>query len=173
MVTTNEKGVEGRLRLIINHGQSQRYLHTSLGYNYRMTNIQAAVGIAQLSKLENLNDRRINNAECLNKCLKVPLKKPYRKKNVKHVYHQYVVEVEDDFPMKRDAFMGYLSDNGIGSAVHYSLPIHRQPMYQQLGYEERQCPNATRLSEIVLSLPIHPAVTGDNLRYICDVINSI
>jgi len=173
MVTTNDKEVEEKLSLIINHGQSQKYLHTSLGYNYRMTNIQAAIGIAQLSKLEYFNERRINNAEYLNKGLNASLKMPYKEKDVKHVYHQYVVKIDEDFPMNRDEFMGYLSDNGIGSAVHYSLPVHRQPLYQELDYEVGQCPNATRLSEIVLSLPVHPALTEDDLRYICEVTNKV
>jgi perosamine synthetase len=173
MVTTNNNEVEKRLRLIINHGQSQKYLHTSLGYNYRMTNIQAAIGIAQLSKLEDFNERRITNAEYLNKGLKASLRIPYKEKDVKHVYHQYVVKIEDDFPMKRDEFMRYLSDNGIGSAIHYPLPIHKQPLYQELGYEEEQCPTATGLSEIVLSLPVHPALTDDDLKYICNVTNGV
>ena len=173
MITTNNNEVEERLRLIINHGQSQKYLHTSLGYNYRMTNMQAAIGLAQLSKLDDLSERRITNAEYLNKGLKVPLKKPYKERDVKHVYHQYVVKLGADFPMKRDEFIEYLSDNGIGSAVHYPLPVHRQPLYQELGYEEKQCPTATRLSELVLSLPVHPALTADELEYLCNVINLV
>lgn len=173
MIVTNNKEVEEKLRVIINHGQSQKYLHTSLGYNYRMTNIQAAIGIAQLSKLEDFNERRITNAEYLNKGLNGPIKKPHKEKDVRHVYHQYVVKIEDDFPLKRDEFMEYLSDNGIESAIHYPLPIHKQPLYQELGYEEEQCPTATRLSEIVLSLPVHPVLTHDDLRYICKVINGV
>ena len=173
MVTTKDKEIEERLRLLINHGQSQKYSHTTLGYNYRMTNIQAAIGIAQLSKLDEFNERRMNNAEYLNKHLDVPLKTPYKEKDVKHVYHQYVVKIEEDFPMKRDEFIRYLSDNGIGSAVHYPLPVHRQPLYQGLGYEWDQCPNATGLSEIVLSLPVHPIVTDNDLKHVCNIINGV
>lgn len=65
IVTTNNKEIEEKMRLIINHGQSEKYLHTTLGYNYRMTNIQAAIGCAQLGKLEEFNERRITNAEYL------------------------------------------------------------------------------------------------------------
>jgi len=173
IVTTNNEEIEEKMRILINHGQSQKYLHTTLGYNYRMTNIQAAIGLAQLGKLDEFNERRITNAECLNQGLKVSLKTPYKEKVVRHVYHQYVVKLEDDFPMSRDEFIRYLSENGIGSAVHYPLPVHRQPMYQQLGYDRDQCPTATRLSEKVLSLPVHPALTDDNLRYICDTVNGV
>ncbi len=91
---------------------------------------------------------------------------------MKHVYHQYVVKLKDDFPMTRAEFMAYLSDKGVGSAVHYPLPVHRQPLYQKLGYEAEQCPTATRMSDIVLSLPIHPGLTDSDLRYMCDVINA-
>jgi perosamine synthetase len=173
MVTTNNEELEEKLRLIINHGQSQKYLHTTLGYNFRMTNIQAAIGLAQLSKLEEFNERRILNAAYLNQGLNGPVQKPYRAKDCKHVYHQYVVTLEEDFPMHRDDFIRYLSNNGVGSAVHYPLPVHRQPLYQQLGYEKNQCPTATRLAEIVLSLPVHPALTGNDLAYICDIINKV
>ena len=75
--------------------------------------------------------------------------------------------------MSRDEFIRYLSENGIGSAVHYPLPVHRQPLYQQLSYDRDQCPTAARLSEKVLSLPVHPALTDDNLRYICDTVNGV
>ncbi|HIP66829.1 MAG TPA: DegT/DnrJ/EryC1/StrS family aminotransferase [Candidatus Nanopusillus sp.] len=173
MVLTNNREIERKLRLLINHGQEQKYLHTTLGYNYRMTNIQAAIGIAQLRKLEIFNERRIKNAEYLNKHLKVPLETPYKKKDVKHVYHQYVVKIKEDFPMSRDEFINYLSEKGIGSAVHYPLPIHKQPLYQKLGYPENLCPVATELSKVVLSLPVHPALTEKELRFICEVINSV
>ena len=171
MVTTNDREIEERLRLLINHGQSQKYSHTTLGYNYRMTDIQAAIGVAQLSKLDEFNERRMSNAEYLNMHLDVPLKTPYKEKDVKHVYHQYVIKIKGDFPMERGEFIRYLSDNGVGSAVHYPLPVHRQPLYQELGYERDQCPTATRLSEIVLSLPVHPIVTRDDLKHVCDIIN--
>ncbi|RCV65651.1 perosamine synthetase [Methanophagales archaeon] len=173
MITANDADLEKRLRMLINHGQSQKYLHTRLGYNYRMTDIQAAIGIAQLQKLDDLSKSRITNAEYLNACLNAPLTKPGKEQEVKHVYHQYVVKLKEDFPMTRAEFMGYLSDKGVGSAVHYPLPVHRQPLYQELGYVAEQCPTATRLSDLVLSLPIHPGLTDSDLRYMCDVINVI
>jgi len=173
MVLTNDREIERRLRLIINHGQEQKYLHTTLGYNYRMTNIQAAIGIAQLRKLEDFNEKRIGNAEYLSSHLKAPLETPYKKKDVKHVYHQYVVKIKKDFPMRRSEFINYLGEKGIGSAIHYPLPIHRQPLYQKLGYPKDLCPVSTELSKVVLSLPVHPALTDDDLRYICETINDV
>jgi len=173
MVTTDDPEIGERLRLLINHGQSRKYSHTTLGYNYRMTDIQAAIGVAQLGRLDEFNRKRIGNAEYLNSHLDAPLKTPYKKDNIKHVYHQYVIKIGEEFPMMRDEFIRYLSDNGIGSAVHYPLPVHRQPLYQEMGYERDQCRCATRLSETVISLPVHPLVTDGDLKHICSIINGV
>ena len=174
MVTTSDENIKRRLDLIINHGQSQKYLHTSLGYNYRMTNIQAAIGIAQLEKLDSFNEQRIKNAERLSRNLNVPgLKTPYRDAAVKHVYHQYAILVDDGFPISRDKFLDYLSSNGIGSAVHYPYPIHIQPLYKSLGYADDQCPIARECSKKILSLPVYPGLGDDDIDYIINTINMI
>lgn len=178
MITTDSTDITKACRLLRNHGESQKYCHTILGYNYRMTDIQAAIGLVQLNKLNEFNERRINNAEYLDKHIKVSgLKLPYRKNGIKHVYHQYAVTIEEDegFPMSRDEFMGYLKKKGIGCAIHYPLPIHKQPLYQQLGYtdEEVKCPITTELSNKILSLPVHPALTEKDLIYIAETINNL
>lgn len=174
MVTTSDEELKRRLSLIINHGQSQKYLHTTLGYNYRMTNIQAAIGVAQLEKLDRFNAQRIKNAEYLNKHLNFPgLITPFKNDAVKHVYHQYAVKVEDDFPLTRDEFLDYLSQNGIGSAVHYPYPIHLQPLYQSLGYDSDQCRVAMECSKAILSLPVYPGLTDDDMNYISNNINKL
>jgi len=173
MVTTNDSRLAERLRLLINHGQSQKYLHTSLGYNYRMTNLQAALGLAQLHQLEKFTKSRIANAKYLNQHLTSTLEKPYKEANVRHVYHQYVVKLTNSFPLSRDAFLDYLSQNWIGAAVHYPLPIHLQPLYQNLGYARDQCPTATSLAKQVLSLPVHPALSKELLVYLCAAVNEV
>jgi perosamine synthetase len=174
MVTTSNERLKRRLDLIVNHGQSQKYLHTSLGYNYRLTNIQAAIGIAQLEKLDGFNDRRIKNAERLNSNLSVPgLKTPFRDAAVKHVYHQYAVLVEDGFPLSRDEFLDYLGQNGVGSAVHYPYPVHMQPLYKSLGYASQQCPIAMECSKKILSLPVYPGLRDDDMNYITNTINKL
>lgn len=174
MVTTDNEELERRLRLIINHGQSQKYLHTLLGYNYRMTNLQAAIGVAQLQKLDNFNASRIDNADYLNAHLSVPgLITPFKANNVKHVYHQYVIKIKDGFPNKRDNLIDYLAQKGIGSAIHYPYPIHKQPFYKSLGYQDDQCKNADEASRIVLSLPVFPGLTDQDREYICDEINRL
>jgi perosamine synthetase len=173
MVTTSDKAYHERLRLLINHGQSEKYLHTILGYNYRMTDIGAALGIVQLKKLEKFNLRRRKNAEYYNanlsvKGLSVPFVGPARN----HVYHQYVVRLSEEFPINRMTFMEYLKAKGIGSAVHYPIPLHRQPLFG-LDNDPDPCPVSTRLAGSVLSLPVHPLLDQKELSYICDTINRV
>lgn len=173
MITTNEKASNERLRLIVNHGQSEKYLHTRLGYNYRMTDIAAAIGIVQLKKLDKYNLRRRKNAEYYNSHLSVPgLILPHVADGMYHVYHQYVVRLTGDFPMKRPEFIEYLKAKGIGTAVHYPVPIQRQPLYA-LSHDPDSCPVSTKLAESVLSLPVHPLLDGKELAYICDTINRV
>jgi perosamine synthetase len=174
LITTNDNGATELCKLLRNHGQSSKYYHTILGYNYRMTDIQAAIGIVQLGKLDEFNRKRILNAEHLNKHIKLDgLEIPHKEGNVKHVYHQYVVKIDKDL-INRDEFVKYLIDNGIGCAIHYPLPIHKQPLYRDLGYtdENVNCPVAARLAEAVLSLPVHPSLTDEDLKYIVEIINN-
>jgi len=173
MVTTNDKAAMERLRIIINHGQSAKYLHTRLGYNYRMTDIAAAIGLIQLKKLEKFNARRRKNAEYLTSHIRCKgIVTPFVTLDVQHVFHQYVLRLTEEFPMKRQEFMDYLKAKGIGTAVHYPIPIHRQPFYGITG-EPDPCPVSTKLSGCVLSLPVHPALDGKELAYICDTINKV
>lgn len=176
MITTNDKNIAEKCRLLRNHGESSKYVHSILGFNYRMTNIQAAIGVAQLKKIDLINRKRIHNAEYLSNHLKVEgLITPYKKKNVKHVYHQYVVRVTDEFPMSRDEFIGFLKVKSIGSAIHYPLPIYSQPLYRNLGYEKEKntCPVTEMITKEVLSLPAHPSVSRDDLKYMVSVINTL
>ena len=173
MITTNSEEIASVCRSLRNHGESHKYYHTILGHNYRMTDIQAAIGIEQLKKLDVFNRKRLDNAEFFNKHIKAHgFKLPYRKNGVKHVYHQYAVTIEEEFLMSRDDFMKYLKNKGIGCAIHYPLPIHNQPLYQQMGCtdENTKCPVATSLSNRILSLPIHPALTEKDLVYITEAI---
>lgn len=173
MVTTSEKAMAQRLRLIINHGQSEKYLHIRLGYNYRMTDMAAAIGLVQLKKLDKFNLRRRKNAEYLTaniRCRGIIL--PVIANGVHHVFHQYVIRLTDEFPMKRAEFIDYLKAKGIGTAVHYPIPIHHQQMYA-LQNDPEPCPASMKLASCVLSLPVHPLLDGKELAYICDTINRV
>lgn len=172
IITTNDSKLTDRARLIINHGQSQKYLHEFLGYNYRLTDMCAAIGLIQLKKLDEFNERRLVNAKLLSdgiqkiKGLTVPFVDNYSK----HVFHQYVIKVEDNYDLKRDELANHLTEQGVGVAVHYPFPIYSQPLYQKLGYTKICCPITEDTCQKILSLPVHPLVTKENIEYILSVL---
>jgi dTDP-4-amino-4,6-dideoxygalactose transaminase len=165
MVTTDDADLAARLRLLRDQGQRERYHHDVLAYNWRMTEIEAALGLAQLAKLDAFNDKRRGNAAYLSQRLRGVVT-PTERPDCRHVYHQYTVRV----PGKRDALREHLREGGVGSQVYYPLPIHKQPIYRDLGYED-ELPVAERLCEEVLSLPVHPSLTDDELERIVEAVN--
>jgi len=175
IVVTNDDELARRADLIRNHGQPKKYLHEELGYNLRMTNIAATIGRVQLRKLDEWNSKRIENARLLSEGIsKIKgLEPPYVGSRVKHVFHQYVIKVEDEFPLSRDELMAKLREKGIGNAVHYPIPVHHQPLYQKLSYPKNICPNAVEASKRVLSLPVHPAVSKEDIDYIIQTLGEL
>jgi perosamine synthetase len=173
MVTTNDAGLAGRIRLLINHGQEEKYLHTHLGYNYRMTDIGAAMGLVQLGKLDALNGKRVANAGYLDEHLtEEGLITPSVRPGSSHVYHQYVVKVEKGARLRRDGLMQALAERGVGTAVHYPRPVHDQPLYR--GRQGRgPCPVSAGLASSVLSLPVHPLLTESDLSAIARAVNEV
>ena len=169
MITTNDEDIAQKARMIRSHGQRQRYFHEILGYNYRMTDIAAAIGLCQLGKLEEFSSKRIENAKFLTKGLGgiKGLLPPKVRSNVKHVFHQYTVRVSQEFGIPRDELRQKLMDKGVGTEIYYPLPIHKQPLYQNLGYNDH-LPNSEKAATEVLSLPVHPSLTKKDLEYIVD-----
>jgi perosamine synthetase len=171
MITTNDNKLSDKIRRIINHGQSQKYMHDELGYNYRMTDMQAAMGITQLRSLEDFNMIRMRNAAYYNKFLdRKGIIIPFRNQRTTHVYHQYAIQLTKDFPLSRDKFIEYMHEKGIGTAVHYPIPLSNQPMFN---CHEGGCINSENLSQSLVSLPVHPLVSVNDLKYICDTITSL
>lgn len=166
-ITTDDDALAERLRMIRSHGSRERYRHEMLGYNYRMTDLQAAIGLAQLRKLEAWNARRIENARYLTEHLR-NVAKPYVMPEARHVFHQYTIRVEGD----REAARAKLHEQGVETSVHYPAPAHRQPVYVQLGYRD-DLPEAERASRQVLSLPVHPSLTPSDLEQIAQAVNAL
>lgn len=167
MVLTDDPVIEEKVRILVNQGQRRRYYHEMVGYNYRMTNIHAAIGLEQLKKLGIYNQKRIANAKfyndyILNPCIQKPVSPPDRK----HVYHQYTLKVK-----KRDAFTAYLDANGIGYGIHYPLIIPAQPAYKNLATCSGTWPVAKDLSDCCVSIPVHPGLSQSDLTTIVEVIN--
>jgi len=169
MLTTNDRGIAEKARMLRTHGSQQRYLHEFLGYNLRMTDIQAAIGLAQLNKIEMWNEKRKANAARLTELLGgiTGIKAPAIRPNADHVFHQYTVSVQD-----RDRVADHLRAQEIGVGIHYPTPIYKQPLYQQLGYDLTQ-PETERACLEVLSLPVHPSLTSAELETIGEAVASI
>ena len=164
MITTDDAEIAERSRLIRNHGQSETYHHVAPGYNFRMTELQAALGLVQLDKLPDWTRKRIENASYLSERLS-NVATPQVSEGYLHVYHQYTVRLERD----RAGALERLAAAGIGARVYYPLPVHQQPFYRRLGFED-SLPVAERMSEQVLSLPVHPALTQEDLDRIASEV---
>jgi len=170
MCLFKDEDVYKQAKLIYNHGQSEKYLHTTLGYNFRMTNIQGAIWNVQLSKLDNLNKQRIENAKIYNKILKDQdvLQLPEIQENKVNVFHQYTVLVKDNSKITRNEIQEKLKEKWIPTAIHYPIPVHKQPYYQNLWYNENICSNASYLAENIFSLPIYPGLKKEEIEYIAN-----
>jgi len=168
MVTTNNQEMAEMVRILRAHGESERYTHVTLGYNFRMTDIAAAIGVVQLKKLEKFNEQRISNANYLSEKIDGinGIKPPYVVPDVKHVFHQYTVRVENN---KRNELKEFLNKNGVGTGIHYPKPIYQQKLYKELGFTAA-CPEAEAASMEVLSLPVHPSLETEDLDRIVSVL---
>jgi len=168
MITTNNSKLARTIRLLRHHGQTEKYHHTIIGYNYRMTELSAAIGLVQLKKLDERNEKRRKNAAKLDEGIEKihGLTPPYVEEYAKHVFYQYVIRVEDDYPLERTKLADHLKETGIGTAVHYPMPIYKQPAYRKRGYDKTMCPVTEDSCRRVLSLPVHPAVNEKDIQYI-------
>jgi dTDP-4-amino-4,6-dideoxygalactose transaminase len=169
MVVTDKPDIAERLRLLRAHGSRVRYYHEQLGYNYRLTDLQAAIACVQLERLAEFTQARIANAAYLSAHIRHPaITLPQVREGVVHVFHQYTVRVDGD----RDAAARQLAEAGVGTAVFYPLPIHQQAAYRELGYK-LSLPVSEQLSREVLSLPVHPALGAADLAQIVAAVNSL
>lgn len=167
MITTNDAALDEKCRVIRQHGMRVRYYHDELGFNFRMTDIHAAIGLAQLQKLEQFNAKRQVNAKFLSENLKGVVT-PHVPEGCTHVFHQYTVRVPDG---KRDALRAHLQEKGVGSEVYYPVPIHKQNFYvKELGYNQ-SLPETEKAATEVLSLPVHAGLTPSDLEVIVSAVN--
>ena len=172
LVTTNDDCIVDRARLARSHGMRVRYYHESLGYNFRMTNIHAAIGRAQLPKLESFNERRIANAAYLSAHLPTDkVQVPQVQPGTRHVFHQYTVRILP--PLDRDEVRKKLAELGVGTEVYYPVPVHRQQLYLDMGYGNQSFPESERAAGQVLSLPVHPGVTQEDLETIVEAVKAL
>jgi dTDP-4-amino-4,6-dideoxygalactose transaminase len=165
MITTDDAALAERARLLREHGMKVRYHHDVIGYNFRMTDVHASIGLAQLPKLEAANGRRKGIAARYDAEL-VGVMTPRVAPGRSHVYHQYTIRVA-----RRDEFVERLKERGVGSGIYYPIPVHRQKPYLALGYGDIAVPVTDRLTAEVLSVPVHPSLTDAEVDAVIAAVN--
>jgi len=184
MVVTNNKEFYDRMKMFVTHGITKEkdklfdyqgpwyYEMQYLGYNYRLTNVQCALGISQLKKLDKFIKRRREIVSMYNKGLKdiEEIILPFKKPDVKSSWHLYMIRLKlDKLKVSRRQVFEALRAENIGVHVHY-IPVYLQPFYQKLGYKRGLCPNAERYYEEAITAPIFPAMADEDVK---DVIKAI
>jgi perosamine synthetase len=169
MITTNDDAVAEQCRMIRNHGMKRRYYHDMLGYNFRMTDLHAAIGLAQMDRLAGFTEKRRANAAYLNAHVESVIT-PKVKDGYSHVWHQYTVRV--DGGRDRDAAAKQLNDAGIGTGIFYPVPAHQQGYMHEIVGDVR-LPVAEQLAQEVMSLPVHPQLTSEDLYIIVTEVNKL
>jgi perosamine synthetase len=175
VLTTNDDEIAAAARRFRQHGMTGPYEYAELGYNYRLTDLHAAVADVQLQRLDELTDARRTNAALLTDGLDdvaglvLPVQRPDRT----HVWHQYVVRVTDEFAVDRATLIDELRARGVASAVYYPQPLYAYPHVAAATDGEKHCPNAERAAREVLALPVHPRVGADGVARIIDAVREV
>ncbi|MDR1951956.1 MAG: DegT/DnrJ/EryC1/StrS family aminotransferase [Elusimicrobiota bacterium] len=155
-------------RQVINHGRGGHSVFTVLGYNYRMTNLAASIGIEQLKHLESWIEKRNENALKYTEAFKDIdfIQTPIIPKDYRHVFHQYTLRIKNS---KREKFIKHLKENGIGCGIYYDKVLYQQPYYKKLGYK---CAfsNAQKAAEEVVSIPVHPLLSDIDIEKIIETV---
>jgi perosamine synthetase len=177
MITTNNDDFAKKIKLFRQHGRSNMsaYEYENLGYNYRMTDMNAAMLLEQLKKVDLITKKRVENAEYLSNGLTTikGLKVPEVKKEGTHVFHQYTIRVQEDFKLQRDKLVEHLNEKGIGCSVFYPTPLHLLDHFKIFGYKEGDFPVAEKISREVISLPVHPHLTKEQLDQIINTFKEL
>jgi dTDP-4-amino-4,6-dideoxygalactose transaminase len=166
-LVTNDPAIADRARMLRDHAQRTRYVHETIGYNYRMDNLQGAVLGIKLRRLDGWNALRRRCAQrYLEALADVPeLAVPHEPDGFESVYHLFVVEFEE-----RDRLAKALNERGVQTGLHYPIAVHRQPAYQDLGLGDGSYPVSERLARRCLSLPIHPNLSDEQIDYVCEQV---
>jgi dTDP-4-amino-4,6-dideoxygalactose transaminase len=165
-VSTNCAQTYEKLKRLRYYGQSaRRYYHDEIGINSRLDDIQAAILRTQLPHLDRWNARRNEIAQAYNKGLKGLVLTPFAADNRNHVYHLYVIRVEN-----RDQLQEQLLTRGVQTLIHYPIPAHLQKAYAFLGYKEGSLPVTENIAQRILSLPIYPHLTDAQVQTVIDAV---
>jgi dTDP-4-amino-4,6-dideoxygalactose transaminase len=165
-ICTNNDELAAKMRMIANHGQSQRYYHDVVGCNSRLDTIQAAILRIKLPRLDAYIDARRKVADHYDAFFAAypQIKTPVRGKESRHVFHQYTMQLTG---IDRDALVGFLATKEVPSMIYYPVPAHRQKMFSAFGSDATVLPVTDALTSCVMSLPIHTEMEQEQLDFIC------
>jgi dTDP-4-amino-4,6-dideoxygalactose transaminase len=166
ILVTDDPELADAARLLRDHGRHTKYEHLVVGYGYRLDALQAAILDVKLKHLEEWNQQRREHADYYTELLSnLDVVTPYEPPHLRGVYHLYVAATQ-----KRDALLQHLRTREIEAGIHYPIPLHLQPVYQSLGYREGDFPHAERAAREVLSLPMYPELTREQMDRIVSEI---
>jgi len=172
---TDDEEYYKKLRYLRTHGQTGKYYHTMMGLNYRMTDVEAAIGREQLKRLDEMLAVRRRNAAILNEGLRdVAGIRPQRQTpDTEHAWHQYCIVVEpEEFGCDRDVLAEGLKEKGVASGVHYPRGLHQQPIFEEM-YGTLELPATESLAERILALPVHHGLSEEEAHYVVEAVASV
>lgn len=174
MIVTQNDEIAERLRRLRVHGGAKQYFHDEVGYNSRLDALQAAVLSAKLPHLATWSAKRRENAKFYDTAFADLMKEgklttPYVAPESESIFNQYTLRIPGG---RRDALQSFLKERGVGTSIYYPLPLHLQPCFAYLGYREGQCPESERAAKEVLSLPIFPELTRDQLNEVVEGVRT-
>ncbi|OGO21373.1 MAG: hypothetical protein A2144_03880 [Chloroflexi bacterium RBG_16_50_9] len=176
MIVTNSAELAEKARVLKNLAFSpeRRFLHYHIGFNYRMTNVQAAVGLAQFERIDKFIEMRRHNAHRYHSLLGdiKGIRLPVEKEWARNVYWMYSIVIEDDFGLTRDELMARLTEKGIETRTFF-IPMDQQPVFREMGINGESCPVAGELSRKGLYLPSGSGLLPEQIEYICRIIREI
>jgi perosamine synthetase len=175
MTLTQDEEYDNAMRYLRTHGQTGKYYHTLMGLNYRMTDVEAAIGREQLKRLDAMVAVRRRNADILDAGLaKISgIRSQKSTDGSMHAYHQYCIVVSpEDFGCNRDRLSSKLKEKGIATGVHYPRGLHQQPIFTER-YGDQKLPATEALSENILALPVHHGLVENDLEYIVGCVKGI
>ncbi len=173
-VTTQSDDIARKVKMLRDHGAVQKYNHEILGHNYRMEGIQGAVLGVKLKHLNAWTNGRRRVAAMYGELLKNlnTINLPKEMSYAKHVYHLFVIQVNEGGSKRRDELVKYLNNIGVSTGLHYPIPLHLQPCFHDLGYKKGQFPETEKLAENGLSLPMYPELNDEQIAYVCDSVKN-
>ncbi len=166
MITTNDEKVAETLRLLRNHGQESRYSHVLRGFNFRLTDIGAAIGIEELKLLDGRTERRRANAKYLSEQLGDVVEVPYVTPGVRHVFHQYTIKTD-----RREELISSLTDHQVGYGIYYPKPLYAFKPFENCGAEK--LPVTEDMIKKVISLPVHQDLSREDLDTIVKAVRAV